>query len=174
MERNLLLLGLLRAQETYGYQLNEIIDVHLGSIVQLKKPTLYKLLAQMADEGWITFREEQDGNRPTRRVYALTPEGETAFQRLLRQALADYKPTEFRSDVGLAFVDAVPVPEALNLLQERRLAIENLLVTTRNLIEHRDSQQLVIEHRVRHLSSELEWTDEVIARIGGHHVRGDH
>ena len=29
---------------------------------------------------WITPREEQAGNRPTRRVYAITPEGEAVFQ----------------------------------------------------------------------------------------------
>ena len=91
MERKLLLLGLLRSQEMHGYQINELIDAHLGTSIQLKKPTVYKLLATMVDDGWIRYYEEQEGNYPTRRVYQITPEGEEAFQRLLRQSLADYQ-----------------------------------------------------------------------------------
>ena len=34
----------------------------------------------MEQDGWVTFREEQEGNRPPRRVYKITPEGATAFQ----------------------------------------------------------------------------------------------
>ncbi|MFA9564800.1 MAG: SDR family oxidoreductase [Acidimicrobiales bacterium] len=51
MERKLLLLGLLRSHEMYGYQLNEFIDSHLGATVHLKKPTAYRLLNTMVDDG---------------------------------------------------------------------------------------------------------------------------
>jgi len=89
MERKLLLLGLIRMQEMHGYQINELIDAHLGTSIQLKKPTAYKLLEAMMKDGWITDREEQEGNYPTRRVYSITPEGNAAFQRLLREKVSD-------------------------------------------------------------------------------------
>ena len=68
MERELLLLGLLRSQEMHGYELNEFIDSHLGATVHLKKPTAYRLLNGIVDEGWISYTEEQEGNRPPRRA----------------------------------------------------------------------------------------------------------
>ena len=37
MERKLLLLGLLRQHEMYGYQINDLIDAHLGSNITLTK-----------------------------------------------------------------------------------------------------------------------------------------
>jgi DNA-binding PadR family transcriptional regulator len=111
MERKLLLLGLLRSQEMSGYQLNELIDSHMRASVRLKKPTAYRLLSKMADDGWITYTEERQGNRPLRRVYAITPKGEAAFQQLLRDSLADYSPAEFRSAISLAFLDALPAEE---------------------------------------------------------------
>jgi DNA-binding PadR family transcriptional regulator len=165
MERELLLLGLLRSHEMHGYQLNELIDSHLGTSVQLKKPTAYRLLNQMAEEGWITHREEREGNRPPRRVYTITSEGETAFQQILRESLADYKPAEFRSDIGLAFLDALPTEEALPLLHKRRAIIEDQLQTMSTDDKHHGAFQLVIEHQVRHLSTELEWLDEIIDRM---------
>ena len=94
MERKLLLLGLLLSHEMYGYQLNEVLDAHLGSI-NLKKPTIYKLLDQMANDGWLAFRDEREGNRPTRRVYAITDDGIKTFHRILREQLADYRPADF-------------------------------------------------------------------------------
>lgn len=167
MERKLLLLGMLRMQEMHGYQINEFIDTHLGSSgVNLKKATAYHLLNQMTDEGWITYRQEQEGNRPPRRVYAIAPEGEAAFQRILRESLADYRPTEFRSDIALAFLDLLPAEEVVSLLQKRRAAIDKLLQPIHEFGEqHTGGLQLMLEHQVHHLTAELEWLDEVIARI---------
>ncbi len=127
MERELLLLGLLRAEEMHGYQLNEFIDSHLGSTVHLKKPTAYRLLNQMADDGWVTYRTEQEGNRPPRRIYALTAKGEAAFQRMLRESLARYEPPRFPGNTGLLFLDALSPGEASALLQQRRASVEGLL-----------------------------------------------
>jgi len=167
MEKKLLLLGLLRSQEMHGYQLNEVIDHHLGASVQLKKPTAYRLLNEMANDGWITYKEEQDGNRPLRRIYSLTLQGEVEFQRLLRMILADYKPTELLSDIGIAFLDVLPPSEAIPLLHKQRAVIERLLQTVSGHdVEHSGSFQLMIEHQRRYLTTELEWLDEVITRIG--------
>ena len=77
------LLGLLRQHDLYGYQINEMIDAHLGSSINLTRPTAYRLLHNMAEQGWISYREEKIGKRPTRRIYALTASGEAAFQELL-------------------------------------------------------------------------------------------
>ncbi len=75
MERELLLLGLLRGQEMHGYQLNEIIS-RVNRYIELKKATVYFLLDKMDNSGWIKRTDEQEGNRPPRRVYHLTAEGE--------------------------------------------------------------------------------------------------
>jgi DNA-binding PadR family transcriptional regulator len=119
MERKLLLLGLLRSQEMHGYQINELIDAHLGTSIELKKPTVYKLLGAMVNDGWINFHEEREGNYPTRRVYRITTEGEEVFQQLLRQSLADYKPISYLGNVGIMYLDTLPVEEAAALLQQR-------------------------------------------------------
>ncbi len=172
MERKLLLLGLLRSQEMHGYQLNDAIDSHLGASVHLKKPTAYRLLNEMARDGWIKWKEEQAGNRPPRRAYSLTPQGEAAFHRLLRECLADYKPVDLLSDIGLGFLDALPSEEVIPLLHRRRSVIEGMLQTVSVHNEHPGGFQLMIEHRARHLSAELEWLDEVVARISSSRTIG--
>jgi DNA-binding PadR family transcriptional regulator len=165
MERKLLLLGLLHDHEMYGYQINEIVEAHLGSSIQLKKPTVYKLLDQMAKDGWLTFREEREGNRPIRRVYAITAAGKDTFQTLLRELLADYRSANFPTHIALGYLDVVPPDEALVLLGKRRSVIEDLLEVARNHAEHPGSMQLVIDHQIHHLESELAWMDRVTSRF---------
>ena len=165
MERELLLLGVLRSQDMHGCQLHEAIESHLGMGVQLTKPTAYRLLSNMAEDGWVTYREEQEGNRPPRRVYLITAQGEVAFQRLLRENLANYQPAGFIRQIGLAFLDELSAREALPLLYRRRAGMEELLESTRAHCEHPGSLQLMLEHQVHLLAAELDWLDTVIARI---------
>lgn len=168
MERKLLLLGLLRGQNMHGYQLNEFIDSHLGSTVHLTKPTAYRLLNNMADEGWVTCREEREGSRPPRRVFAITPRGEAAFQQLLRESLADYQPVVFPGLVALLFLDEIPPQEAAELLQKRRASVENALrIAHAHEAHHGESAALMLSHQVRHLETELSWLDQVIAQLAG-------
>ena len=165
MEPKLLLLGLLRQHEMHGYQLYEFIERDLSVCTDLKKPTAYYLLGKMAEDGWIAEEQVQDGNRPPRRVYSLTEKGEVEYQRLLRTNLSTYHPAYFSGDAGLAFLDTLDEPEALALLSNRRTAVTNALDEIQNVPPHPGSVQLVIDHRRRHLQSELDWLDTLIQNL---------
>ena len=165
VERELLLLGLLREQGMHGYQLLEFIDTQMSSCVDLKKPTAYFLLDKMAAAGWIVAEQEQEGNRPPRRIYRITPEGEAVFQRLLRENLGCYAPARFAGDVGLVFAESLPPDEAAALLVQRRAEIEASLALVQAAPAHPGGAQLIIEHQIHHLSSELAWLNQVIERL---------
>lgn len=165
MENKLLLLGLLRRREMHGYQLFEFIDRDLGYCADLKKPTAYYLLNKMAKDGWIEEEMTQDGNRPPRRVYRMTPAGEAAYQQLLRESLEGYSPVTFKGDVSLAFIDDLNVDEARRLLELRRAALQTALAEAQATPAHAGSRQWVIDHQIFHLQTELDWLDEVFARL---------
>jgi DNA-binding PadR family transcriptional regulator len=164
-ERELLLLGILRQQDMHGYQLHEFIDANMAVCTDLKKPTAYFLLDKMAAKGWVTFEQSQEGNRPLRRVYRITPAGDRAFQEMIRANLASYSPARSSSDVGLAFIDALEPAEAAQLLRRRRAVVAETLTVLQSVPDHAGGAQLIIEHQRRHLATELEWLDEVIARV---------
>jgi DNA-binding PadR family transcriptional regulator len=165
MERKLLLLGLLRSQEMHGYQINELIDAHLGTSIELKKPTVYKLLGIMVDDGWIDYHEEQQGNYPTRRVYTITPDGEDAFQQLLRQNLADYSPVSYLSSIGIVYLDVLPGEEAAALLRRRRVKVESFRQKIHADEAHQGGFQLMLSYNLHHLDTELEWLADVIKHL---------
>lgn len=79
------LLGFVRREPLHGYEvyrrLVETPELHL--IWRMKQSRLYALLARLEDEGLLRATYEPQDNRPPRKVYHLTPEGETAFSRWL-------------------------------------------------------------------------------------------
>lgn len=165
MDRELLLLGMLRMHEMHGYQINEIIDTHLGTSIELKKPTVYKLLGDMLEDGWISYREEQEGNYPTRRVYAITPQGEEAFQQMLRENLANYRPVSYLNNIGIVYLEALPAEEALSLLRQRRDEVDSFRQKIDADEEHQGGYQRMISYHLSHLKADLDWLDEIITSV---------
>lgn len=165
MERELLLLGFLRREQAHGYRLNEFIEREMATCTDIKKPTAYFLLAKMAKQGWITMRATREGNRPPRRVYRLTAKGEAQYQQLLRENLASFIEAKFPGDVGLAYADDLEAQDVLPLLSNRRAALAARLEATRQVPPHAGSLQLLVDHQVLHLETELAWLDQVIARF---------
>lgn len=165
MERKLLLLGLLTMHEMHGYQINEMIDAHLGASIDFKKPTVYKLLRQMQADGWLEERAEETGNRPTRRVYTITDAGRKAFFEVLRQSLAGYTPLDFMGHISLGFLDMLPPNETIDLLKQRKARIRDLLETVQSDDQHHGSMQLIIEYQIRHFEMEKSWLDDVIKHV---------
>ena len=165
MNRELLLLGLLRQQDMHGYQLHEFINRDLATCTDLKKATAYYLLNKMADRGWVTQTTEREGNRPPRQVYSLTPAGEQAFQRLLRENLAAYQPVYFSGDIGLAFLDSLPAAEALELLRARRSELAAYLQSLQQAPVHSGTLQWLVEHQLYHLQAEIRWLDQILQQL---------
>lgn len=166
MEREMLLLGLLRNGEMHGYQLNDYIERTLSFCADVKKATAYFLLDKMEGRGWVTVTEQREGNRPPRKVYHLTPSGEVEFQRLLRENLATFSSARSAADIGLAFLGALDPGEARQLLQQRRAALSTDLDGIRAAPQHGSGVQLLINHQINYLDSELRWLDETIASLG--------
>jgi DNA-binding PadR family transcriptional regulator len=165
MKNELLLLGLLRRQVMHGYQLNEFIERDLTMCSDLKKSTAYFLLDKLVKQELVSFQQTQEGGRPPRRVYQITAKGEEEFQRLLRENLTTYDPVLFPNDIGMLFADALPTSDVLRLLRDQLAALRQHLATIKTAPPHPGPMQWVIEHRLVHLQSELDWLTEVITRL---------
>jgi DNA-binding PadR family transcriptional regulator len=149
----------------HGYQLIEFIENYLSSCTDLKKPTAYLALDRLAQHNWVREHEVREGKRPPRKVYTITAEGEAEFRRLLSLNLSTYVPSKFPQDMGLAFADALPSAEVVRLLQQRRAVLHEELDSMRQAPSHPGTLQLLVEHSIAHLGSEIAWLDNVIDRF---------
>jgi DNA-binding PadR family transcriptional regulator len=91
-------LGLIRKGVTYGYEIfKQISDQKgLGQIWQTKPGNLYALLGKMVSSGWLVSLVKSEGNRPPRKEFSLTPEGEKAFEAWCSSTVKH--PREMRQD----------------------------------------------------------------------------
>ena len=165
MEKRLLLLGGLRSQAMHGYQLNEMLSHNAGLAITLTKSNAYKLLKQMEQDGWISARQEQEGNRPPRRVYTVTPEGEVAFQRLLREGLAAFPTPELPCAVSLDFLNELPPEETTALLGRRRQAVQTRFERLDAFPNEIRDSHLGVAYLHRFYSNELSWLDDLILQL---------
>ena len=81
---SLVILGLLKKEDMYGYQLVQETERRSGRIVT-QEGSLYPVLYKLVDQGLISDRKVLVGRRMTRVYYHLEPAGEQRLEELVRE-----------------------------------------------------------------------------------------
>lgn len=167
-EGELLILGLLMTESRHGYGINEFIERNLSRVTDMKKPTAYATLERLCRQGYVRVRTEQEGNRPPRKVYAVTPSGEAYFEELLHTNLAQADRLTLGGDIGLMFLDHALRHDALALLRQRLDTTEARLAEMEHAPRHRFGLgvDLAIEHHALLLAAERDWLAGLVRRLG--------
>jgi DNA-binding PadR family transcriptional regulator len=163
----LLLLGLLRTQSQHGYQLFDFIERNLSRFTNLKKPTAYAMLDRFHKDGLVDVRIEQEGNRPPRKVFELTPTGQARFLELLERTLSNVAVQNTTGDVGLMFLDQLEPSQQRECLEARLTELQARVETLESVPEHAHSTSVnhAIEHQLTLLRADRDWHAQLIARL---------
>lgn len=81
---SLVILGLLKTEDMYGYQLVQESERKSGGKFVTQEGSLYPVLYKLLDQGYISDRKVQVGKRMTRVYYHLEPAGEHRLMELRR------------------------------------------------------------------------------------------
>ncbi len=176
MDHSLLVLGLLKLQEMHGYHLGDLIDKRLGYLTDLKKSTLYHLLAKLEASGDVAQSVSREGHRPERRTYRLTAQGATHFAALLRQNLQSAPAAYFDDDIGLLFLSELPAAEARACLDQKRAGVAQRIAAMRDALARHAAgtpAYYTLQHHVLHLQAESAWLDDLRAQLKKRAVRED-
>jgi PadR family transcriptional regulator PadR len=121
MTRNdLVVLGLLREQPMYGYQIKQQIETrHLNHWAHVSLPSIYNTLNRLEKKGLIGAHQEKVGKMPERTVYHLTLKGERGLARLVEKALVSQRAPEDDFSVGVAFMYGLDKERAEACLQKK-------------------------------------------------------
>jgi DNA-binding PadR family transcriptional regulator len=152
-------------QDMHGYQIADVIDTHFGDAAHMPKATMYDTLRKLADEGLVSTREEQEGNRPTRTVYSMTDSGEAEFIELLRESVTSYEEVYAFDGVGLMFIDTLPKKEVVELLESRRERLVAIAAGHSPTSDHGGVMSLAAERISRRLDGEIAWLDDALVRL---------
>lgn len=79
-----LCLGVLSAGEASGYEIKKEIEEGLFShFIEASFGSIYPALTQLAGEGLVTVRAEEQSGKPDKKVYAITSKGRDALARAI-------------------------------------------------------------------------------------------
>lgn len=124
MEKELLILGIVRREPMHGYRLWELLaEVPTG--VRLTRSNAYRILDSLEKRGLVSMTVEREGNRPERRVYEISAKGEREFQRMIRESLGQDAGSDLPNTIALNYLDLLPASEAIALLKRRLEVIQS-------------------------------------------------
>ena len=174
----LLILGAVRIfQPAHGYLVRrELVSWQVEEWANIKPGSVYNALRTLTRDGLLLEEEAEvavGGTGPAARAtYRLTPDGETEFLRLEREALWQLHPGEPGWLLaGLSFWFALSRQEVLDALTARRAQLESRLAGAPYLaddIRGSDKPPHVVEYvhiMVAGLRAELAWVDAAAGRI---------
>jgi PadR family transcriptional regulator AphA len=124
-------LGLLSMRPRSGYDIKTVVDRSTRFFWAASYGQIYPELKRLEEEGLIEGEDVPNGGRE-RRVYKLTPAGHDALQEWLFGSTVT---VELRDEslLRLFFADALPLEQALLLLEGRRRGHEQYLETLREI-----------------------------------------
>jgi len=133
----------------------------------MKKPTSYATLERLSDKGYVQICMEQEGKRPMRKVYTITPAGVKHFFDLLRVNLSATDKMNFSSDIGMMFVDHLPFEESVSLLEGRLQQLGEQIQQHETAPKHGFGigVDFSMEHHLIHLKADYEWLVSIIERL---------
>ena len=82
---SLVILGLLKKEDMYGYQLVQETERRSGGRIVTQEGSLYPVLYKLVDQGLISDRKVLVGRRMTRVYYHLEPAWEQRLEELVRE-----------------------------------------------------------------------------------------
>jgi DNA-binding PadR family transcriptional regulator len=173
MSTRLVILGLLRERPLYGYEIKHIIEEHMGDWTNIAFGSIYFALKKLSEEGFIEkVGTEQEEGRPSRTIYQITEAGQAEFLHLLREVWREVERHYYATDIGLAFIEALPSEEVKGYLRGRIVQLEN---TIQHLDEHKKEilalekiprkAAAVFAHSQVHFAAELAWTRDLLTEI---------
>lgn len=159
-EKKLLILGFLLHHSMHGYQLAQALDMGPFSAIKMSKANAYKLLDQMAAQGWLTFDEEQSGNRPAKRVYKVTSDGKAAFESLLAASIAASTTSIHEWLVGFDFIHSLEPERACQAIDQRLEHVNARLAAFLELPAEQMQQHPSLSFLLQSAELEKQWLSE--------------
>ncbi|MCW8944451.1 MAG: PadR family transcriptional regulator [Sedimenticola sp.] len=108
MNTHHLCLGILCLGEASGYEIKKAFEETFSHFQATSYGSIYPALAKLTEQGLVSYREETQEKRPTKKVFTITEAGYTAFY----QTLLKSEPSEqYRSDFLFLMMFAHLLPQ---------------------------------------------------------------
>lgn len=158
------LLGFLRQEPKHGYAIHQqLCDANsIGSVWRLPLSQLYALLGKLENAGYLTTTTEPQENKPPRKLFHLTDQGEAAFLTWVQEPVYHGRSLRLEFLVKLYFARREGAGMATSLLAAQREKCQEWLVTEQAMLDReiaggREYGRLVHQFRLGQIQAMLTW-----------------
>lgn len=133
----------------------------------LKKATAYARLRRMEDAGLIEAEEAREGNRPTRRVYSITPEGTALMREMLISVLQEPGESLPPGDIAVMNIAVLDTDAAIEALERRVAAMDEHITELESTPLHPNVVvvDLAMERPLTLMRADRDWFRGVVDRL---------
>lgn len=164
------ILSLLSEGEQHGYGLNETIEQRgFRNWTNIGFSSIYWILNRMENSKLITSRKDSSKKGPNRKIYRLTPKGQSVLLDSIRSSISIPEYQRSRVDLGAAYVELLPRDEAIQCFETYRKILQERL---EEITAARKAQEplpfgaeIIFNHGTIKGQAELEWVESVLERL---------
>ncbi len=166
------ILGLIAQKPRHGYETRAAFEALVGGDGnwEVKPAQIYTTLERLEEAGLVEKASDLgEGAEPSRRVYRITPQGETELQDWLSNGITpEHHRDEFFIKLIIGLVSGKAEPE--RLIQSQRVMLFQEMHSTTNQRDEHDpgtemAQILLLDKVIMHLEADLRWLDMVEKRL---------
>ncbi len=158
----LAILGLLAESPKHGYQIEQDIQNRgMRGWTDIGFSSIYHILNKLEAAGWLESGRQDSADRPSRKVYSLTPSGWQAYSGAVLQRLQTPHPFTTDFPLALANLGALQLPEIIATLRSHQATLANHI------------QQLQQKHQADRQIASLPWFVDALFEYSQNHMRVD-
>ena len=171
MTLRFVLLSLLSKEPATGYGLGRTLHSELNHLWEAHSQQVYLELGKLETQGLVEAESTAFGNRPTKKIYSLTPAGNTALDHWLAEPPA---PVPSRNDflVRLYCLERIPSDVIIRQLEEQRDTYVGKVRELRGKLEEASRAEpkelghiLTLEAALAHAQMLASWCTRALARV---------
>ena len=174
-EREAAILGLLCEKPLYGYTIEKIIEERgMRHWTDIGFSSIYYVLKRLESRNLIVSSCRQQENKPSRKVYTITLEGEQQMRVKVSSLLSQNQRIVSPFDLGVAHLQLLSTSETIACLNERMKALDNAIEHIKtHRIQHEKIKKpyflLALSDRaLAHLCAEKSWVEKFITEVNQH------
>lgn len=171
MEKELILLGLLKEGSRHGYELKRIVDEKISTFAPISAGSIYYTLKGLEKDGLVSMTRKKMGKYPEKEVYRITKKGEEKFRELLKKTCFNIKRLYRSMDIVLYFMNYLKPEEVIEGSRNRIGQIERMREEIKGIYAKVKREkypyyiQAIAERNIRFMDEEIEWMENFIKKI---------
>jgi DNA-binding PadR family transcriptional regulator len=174
-EREAAILGLLCEKPLYGYTIEKTIEEReMRHWTDIGFSSLYSVLKSLESRDLIVSSCRQQENKPSRKVYTITREGEQQMRANVSSLVSQNQWIVSPFDLGIAHLRLLSASETIACMNERIKALDAAIehVNTHRIQHEKIKKPYLLlalsDSTLAHLSAEKSWVEKFIAEVNQH------